>query len=83
MKKTMLLIGIIGAVCLSSCTKHEYCECSYKTPIKGTIVKQIFYLKIMWHQCHLDALFKSCLPYVFLEIETLLTIVCFNACTET
>ena len=47
MKKIILLIGIMGAVCLSSCTKHEYCECSYKTPIKGTIIKQIFHIEDM------------------------------------
>ncbi|MBR5784225.1 MAG: hypothetical protein IKY43_03550 [Bacteroidales bacterium] len=47
MRKGLLITGIMAFFFLASCTKHEYCLCSYKTPIKGTIVTQLYHIEDM------------------------------------
>ncbi len=44
MKKIILIIGLFVVIGISSCTKHEYCQCYYTT-LRGSIITQEYHLE--------------------------------------
>ncbi|MBO7226591.1 MAG: hypothetical protein IKY22_05775 [Bacteroidales bacterium] len=47
MRKILLLSAVATIALLSSCTKHEYCMCSYSILGKGTTVLQEYHIEDM------------------------------------